>query len=226
MTFKTFDFLSPNITLYYNNKKRHSSWIGGILTIIMFSLFIFIIVQYCIIKVYPNESSLSIYRNYENEIEIYFNKSGLFHYIWIYNQNSLNNNVDHSLMQLNNLKRGIIRIYMTYTFDKYEFNSSHLRDNDHWVYDTCSGYVEDEDQKYDYSFSSCIKYYYNSNEKKYYPINDNSNFKYPFISQNQNNKNNIIGTFIEKCTNNSVLNEVLGDCYPEEKIKDNLSIFK
>ena len=225
MTFKNIDFLSPNITLYYNNKKRHSSWIGGILTIIMFSLFIYIIVQYSIIKVYPNESSLSIYRNYENDNEIYFNKSGLFHYIWIYNQNSLNNNADHNLMQLNNLKKGIIRIYMTYTFDKYEFNSSQLRDNDHWVYDTCSSYVEDEDQKYDYSFSSCIKYYYNSNKKKYYPINDNSNFKYPFISQNQNNENNIIGTFIEKCTNNSVLNEVLGDCYPEEKIKEYLTIF-
>ena len=225
MTLKNFDFLSPNITLYYNNKKRHSSWIGGILTIIMFFLFIYIIVQYSLIKVYPNQSSLSIYRNYENEIEIYFNKSGLFHYIWIYNQNILNNNIDQNLIQLNNLKRGIIRIYMTYTFDKYEFNSSQLRDIDHWVYDTCSSYVDDEDQKYDYSFSSCIKYYYNSKEKKYYSINDNSNFKYPFISQNQNNENNIFATFIEKCTNNSVLNEVLGDCYPEEKIKEYLSIF-
>jgi len=225
MTFKNFDFLSPNITLYYYNKKRHSSCIGGILTIIMFFLFIYIIVQYSIIKVYPNQSSLSIYRNYEKEIEIYFNKSGLFHYIWIYNPNSLNNNIDQNLIQLNNLKRGIIRIYMTYTFDKYEFNSSKLRDNDHWVYDTCSSYVDDEDQKYDYSFSSCIKYYYNSMEKKYYPINDNSNFKYPFISQNQNNKNNIFGTFIEKCSNNSILNEVLGDCYPEEKIKEYLSIY-
>lgn len=192
----------------------------------MIFLFIYIIVQYSIIKVYPNQSSLSIYRNYDKEIEIYFNKSGLFHYIWIYNKNTLNNNnIDQNLIQLNNLKRGIIRIYMTYTFDKYEFNSSTLRDNDHWVYDTCSSYADDEDQVYDYSFSSCIKYYYNSMEKKYYPINDNSNFKYPFISQNQNSENNIFGTFIEKCSNNSVINEVLGDCYPEEKIKEYLSIF-
>lgn len=53
---------------------------------------------------------------------------------------------------------------MTYSYNKYEFNSSKLEDNDHWVYDTCHNYANNDDIKYDYSFSSCIKYYYNSNE--------------------------------------------------------------
>ena len=227
MFLKNFDFLSPHITLFYYNKRRHSSFIGGILTILMIILFIYIIIQYSLIKVYPSESSLSLFRNYDKELNIYFNRTGISHFIWIFNENTLlNNKIDQNLIYLNNLKRGIIRVYMTYSYDRYEYNSSNLKDNDHWVYDTCSSYFENEDVKYDYSFSFCIKYYYNSNEKKYYSITDDLNFKWPFITQNQNSfENTSFGTFIETCSNNSILNEILGDCSPEEKINEYLYNF-
>ena len=227
MILKNFDFLSPHITLFYYNRRRHSSILGGILTILMIILSIYIIFQYSLIKVYPSESSLSLFRNYDKELNIYFNQSGISHYIWIYNESILlNDKIDQNLIYLNNLKRGIIRVYMTYSYDRYEYNSSNLKDNDHWVYDTCSSYSDEEDSKYDYSFSFCIKYYYNSNERQYYSIADDLNFKWPFISRNQNNfENTSFGTFIETCSNNSILNEILGDCYPEEKINEYLFNF-
>jgi hypothetical protein len=157
---------------------------------------------------------------------MYFNKTGLFHYIWIYNENIINNEINQNLIQINNLKRGIIRIYMTYSYDKYEYVSKNLKDNDHWVYDTCSTYMDEKEFKYDFAFSSCIKYYYNSKDKKYYSINDSSNFKYPFLQLNNSSFENVFfGTFIERCSNDSMINDILGDCFPEEKISEFLYNF-
>ena len=45
MFLKNCDFLSPNITLYYYNKKRHSSVIGGLLSLIMIILYIDLMVK-------------------------------------------------------------------------------------------------------------------------------------------------------------------------------------
>ena len=225
MFFNNFDFLSPNITLYYKSRKRHLSPIGGILTIVLFSFTIYLIIKVIILKSFPNESSLILYRNFDiDNTNNYFDESGLFHFLYIYNKENI---YTANEIQLNNNKKSIIRIYMTYTYDKYDYNSSNLKDNDHWVYDTCHNYVLEEDVQYDYSFSSCIKYYYNSIDKKYYSINDNANFKWPYIKENVTNfqKNGIFATFVEKCTNNSALNEIFGECYPEERINQYLSYF-
>ena len=225
MFFNNFDYLSPHITLYFKDRKRHLSPLGGFLTLIMIISLIYIIINYTILNVSTKSSSLIIYRNFEiEENNNYFNESGLFHFIYIYKDENLLNNND---IQLNNFKKGIIRIYMTYTYDKYEYNSSNLGDNDHWVYDTCHSYVNRDDLKYDYSYSSCIKYYYNSIDKKYYSIHDTDNFKWPYLRDNINEIKNktFFATFIEKCSNNSLLNEILGDCYPEEKINQYLSNF-
>ena len=225
MFLNNFDFISPNISLYFKEKRRHLSPLGGLLTIIIFFVLIYIIINYTLFKTYPNSSSLNIYRNYEIDKSFnYFNESGLFHFFWIYNNENLINNNE---LPLNNFKKGIIRIYMTYVYDKYEYNSLNLKDNDHWVYDTCHNYVDKNDLKYDFSYSSCIKYYYNSIDKKYYSILDNANFKWPYLKENiTDDKNkNFFATFIEKCSNNSVLNELFGECYSEEKIENYLSYF-
>ena len=227
MFLKKFDFLSPNITLYYYNQKRHSSSIGGLLTILLIFFAIYIIIQYSFVKVYPSSSSLLIFKNFDKDIKISFNKTGLFHYIWIFNKkNIIDDKINQNLIQLNNHKRGVIRIYMIYSSDNNNYNSSNLKDNDHWVYDTCSSYVNKEDLIFDYSFSSCIKYYYNSKDKKYYSSNDNENFKWPYIHINISKfDNTFFGIFVEKCDNNSILNEILGECYPEEKIDEYLKYF-
>ena len=227
MFLKNCDILSPNITLYYYNKKRHSSVVGGLLSLIMIIIYIYLFIHYTFFKIYASDSSLLIYRNYNKNIYNNFNDSNHLHNILIFNENNLNNNASQNLIQLNNLKRGILRIYMTYSYDNYDFNSLNLNENDHWVYDTCSNYDYIDDLKYDSSLYSCIKYYYNSDDKKYYSINDYSNFKWPFIRENitKIDKKIVFGTFIEKCTNNSNINEILGDCYSQEIINNYLSNF-
>ena len=225
MLFNNLDIISPNITLYFNDKKRHQTPIGGILTLILISITIYIIISEIILKPFPNKYSLILYRNFDiDKTYNYFDKSGLFHFLWIYNEENI---LNANEIQVNNLKKGIIRIYMTYTYDKYNYNSSNLKDNDHWVYDTCHDYVFEDDLKYDYSFSSCIKYYYNSIDKKYYSIHDNANFKWPYIREEANNlKNNIVfATFVEKCKNDSILNNIFGECYSEERINQYLSYY-
>ena len=224
MFFNKFDFLSPHITLYYNNNKRHLSPLGGLLTIIIFSFSIYMLINFFILIPFPKTSSLIMYRNFETDItNNYFNDSGLFHFIYIYNNESIEND---DAIQINSLKRGIIRIYMTYTYYNLEYNSSNLKDNDHWVYDTCNYYVNEDDIKYDYSFSSCIKYYYNSIDKKYYYINYNINFKWPYLRENITNiENTFFAIYIEKCSNNSILNNILGNCTSEEKVNEYLSSF-
>ena len=224
MFFNNFDFISPKITLFYNNKRRHLSPIGGFFSLTIFCFSLYIIVKYSVLKPFPKPSSLLIYRNFETDLtHNYFNESGLFHFIYIYNNDNIPNG---NAVQLNNFKKGIVRIFMTYSYSKYEFNSSKLEDNDHWVYDTCHNYVNDDDIKYEYSFSSCIKYYYNSIEKKYYSIHDNINFKWPFLKDNKTDFDNaIFATFVEKCSNNSVLNNILGECYSDDKINEYFSNF-
>ena len=46
MFFKSIDFLSPQISLYYDNRKRHSSIIGGFLTLILFLYTLILISSY------------------------------------------------------------------------------------------------------------------------------------------------------------------------------------
>ena len=106
-------------------------------------------------KIFPNYSSLIMYRNFEVDKTLnYFNESGLFHFIWIYKNESL---ISANELKLNNLKNGIIRIFMTYSYNNYQYNSSNLQDNDHWVYDTCHQYANKDDMKYyDFSFSSYV----------------------------------------------------------------------
>jgi hypothetical protein len=165
-----------------------------------------------------------MYRNFEVDKTLnYFNESGLFHFIWIYkNENIISTNE----LKLNTIKNGIIRIFMTYSYNNYQYNSSNLQDNDHWVYDTCHQYANKDDMKYDYSFSSCIRYYYNSIHKKYYSIHDNENFKWPNLPDNLTDIDNAFFTiFIEKCSNQSILNDIMGECYPEEKINEYLLYF-
>ena len=102
--------------------------------------------------------------------------------------------------------------------EEYKTNPELLSDSEHWVYDSCR---EGIDNKYisaelfkNISFKSglCLRYYYNSDNKNYYPIEDNINFKYPNITSSGINMDYSISTIIEKCNNNSVLTKLFGQC--------------
>ncbi len=226
MIFKTIDILSPNITFYFKSNKSHTSIIGGLLTLLLFICLVLLIIKYVIYNPLPNKNSLNIFRNFEiNYNSIFFNEtdSRIFHFFWISNDNNLEN---EEYIKFKSVKNKIIRIYMINVLNAYEYNSSDLHNYDHWVYDTCNNYVIEDDQKYDYDYSFCIQYYYNSIHKKYYSINDNVNFKWPFFKEIQSiSENSFFSIFIEQCSNNTILNSIFGECYSEEKIKKYLDIF-
>ena len=226
MFFKRIDIISPKIGLYYNNEKRHSSFFGGLLSLIFILNFLGLLIQYSIFNNLPDKLSLHLYRNYETDMtKEYFKQDelGIFHFFYLYN----NNNTEYEdLIRYKNLKNGILHIYMINLLNAFEFNSSNLYNYDHWVYDSCNNYALKEDEKYDYSFSFCIKYYYSSMSKKYFSINDKSNFKYPFFKESYFiSENSFFTVFIEKCKNNSFISNIFGKCYPEEIINNFLQIF-
>ena len=226
MFLKKLDIISPNICLYYNNKKRHSSIFGGLLSLIFILNLLGLLIQHSIFNDLPNKHSLHVYRNYDiNITSEYFNEdeSGIFHFFYLYNDNNLEY---EELIKYKQLKNGALHIYMINLFNTFEYNSSNLNNYDHWVYESCNNYALEEDIKYDYSFSFCIRHYYNSLDKKYYSINDVSNFKYPFFKQSYFiSENSFFTVFIEKCSNNSLINNILGKSHSEEKINDFLNIF-
>ena len=226
MFFKSIDFLSPQISLYYDNRKRHSSIIGGFLTLILFLYTLVLIIQYSLFNSFPNKFSLKLYRNFETDLEFQFfneSESGIFHFFYIYNNNDIDS---EELVRFKSIKNGILRIYMLNLLNPYDYNSSDLGNYDHWVYDSCHNFVIEQDKHYDYSYSFCIQYYYNHVHQRYYSVSDKSNFKWPFFKETYSiAENSFFTTFIEKCTNNSYINQILGSCYPEDRINNYFKIF-
>jgi hypothetical protein len=141
MFFKSIDFLSPQISLYYDNRKRHSSIIGGFLTLILFLYTLVLIIQYSLFNSFPNKFSLKLYRNFETDLEFqFFNESdsGIFHFFYVYNNNDIDS---EELVRFKSIKNGILRIYMLNLLNPYDYNSSDLGNYDHWVYGSCRGFV-------------------------------------------------------------------------------------
>ena len=211
---ESIDFLSPPITLFYLGKRSHTSKIGGLLIIFMFTI-ITSYISYILIDEYSKVSSV-FYKKYESEAGYYtLNKSSLFNFIQILNT------VEGRFFDKYDNKN--VRIYTLPTINT--FNESGLESQDHWLFDTCK---ENEDNKNmdknmftdikNFSHGGCIKYFYNS-AKKQYITTDNPNFKWPYLehgtSSDDNKFVNIIAT---KCSNNSIATKILGYCNPEEEI--------
>ena len=227
MSIDKIDFLSPKITFYYKGKHRHKSKFGGILTTIMLFL-IFLVITYYIycVATYRNQTTM-FYRKYESDVSYYpFNSSAIFHFFRINN-----NNDDSNFM---NIDMNLIRIIMLNNYEKYETNPNILKNIEHWVYGECNEIdfetlKNNDDKKYkDVKDNNiCIKYYYNSIEKKYYQYNNTNNFKWPYLQHGTGHDNNILlGTIIEKCNNNSITNKIFGNCKSENEIKEYLKQFK
>jgi hypothetical protein len=99
------------------------------------------------------------------------------------------------------------------------------------VYDHCRNGIDNQyiskDLFNNVSFDNglCLRYYYNSNDKIYYPIERTEKFIYPNINSSGMNMDYSVGTIIEKCSNDSILTQILGNCSNEEEIdnyiKDN-----
>ena len=82
ISFKSFDILSPRISLYYKGLLRHSSNCSGLLSIL--SVFLIIFFSYYFSKeIYDRKNPTAYYYNrfIENIHPFYFNSSGIFHSI-------------------------------------------------------------------------------------------------------------------------------------------------
>ena len=228
MFIKDFDFLSRKIGIFFHGRKRHVSIAGGILTIIMITSCV-VYIGHLIIDIFQHKSSSYVsYTKYEKDInEFSFNESGLFHFFQF---------MDIKNDNIGKYDSEYIRIYMTNLHQPYSIEQETLENNEHWIYDSCRKglddtfilrdvFMDNEDEN-DFINGACLRYYYNNNDKTYYSIEDKINFKFPVLTQKTKNNTTYLNTIIEKCSNNSISNKVLGNCAKVTEIEEYLNIYK
>lgn len=218
MSLQSLDFLSPPISLYYNDKRTHTSKISGLIVIaLMFSC-----LSYILILVYSTINHLNvtslIYKKFEWEAGFYqMNSSVLFHFFQIFCPE------DGGYFDKYDPK--YIRIYTTYVHNDLEQSQLYLYD--HWVFDECKEGVDDKEISKDlfenvvnFTNSACVRYYYNSEKKTYYTTGENE-FVWPHMEHGISRRDNVfLTTLIEKCSNESVLTDKLGYCASAESIEE------
>ena len=224
MTLKNLDYLSPKISLFFYGRRRHSAFLGGILTILMIISCFTYIFYLCLDVCKHNTSVFQYYRHLFKDPGVYLfnNTEGIFHFFQFYNPKNKS--------YYGKFNSKYIRFFMTSISDEYKSNPQILSENDHWVYDNCRDRIDNEFIDDDifantsFEYGICLRYYYNKINKKYYPIEDSNNFIYPHLANIELNMNYSIATVIEKCDNNSILTEALGFCADEKDIQDYLKV--
>ena len=226
MFFRKFDFLSPEICLFYNGQERHSSIFSGILSLFLFIFIIFLIIFLSIDFIYKKNPTAYFYNRYVDDLDVFhLNSTGIFHFIFFIHRDSGLNPIDN---------RAISIIGTELDFNEvFSYKDSEMS---HYIYDLCNekdagNLLENEniykDLKYTINNSYCIKKYYNNLTKNIYYEND-PEFIFPYLEHGASKENNRqYGIIIKKCQNDSILNN--NSCYDDdtinEYINNNLSIF-
>ena len=230
MLLKNLDYLSPQITLFYNGNRKHSTIFGAILTLVLFIISIIYITN-LIINISNHElSNFVFYRNYKTDIsQYYFNDStGIFHYFQIF---------DTKTRTFGEYNTKYVRIIMSRLYETYEENkNNNLYENEHWVYDLCRKGIDNQNldnevfnEQYSKSFEigACLRYYYDTIKHTYIKIEDKINFKYPYLIHGDGNNNNLyLETIVEKCQNSSLTKELFGNCGTQNEIDEYLEKYK
>ena len=215
------DLLSPPITLFHLERRTHTSKIGACLVIILVTLsggYISYLL-YSIIK--HNKVVSMFYKKFELEAGHYpFNSSSIFHFIQIFSSDNGG--------YFDKYDTKYIRAFTT--FVNSNFKDSDLEFYDHWVFDTCQKNIDDKhvDQflfhnVVNFTNAVCIKYFFNSTEKKYYQLEEKG-FFWPYLEHGVAQRNNIyLTTTVQKCTNDSIINELFGNCPSQKEIDEYLS---
>ena len=203
-----FDFISPKITLFYEGNKRYSSTIGGIFTIIICCVGIYAFIDQILSYINFNINNIQYYRKILNESDAYiFNndKNSIFFYINILKSVKTSVDIDLSKIRMVGLFSTSVNIRESSYFER-----------DHWLFGKCDSFNIDEElqnlAKNDLNKSMCLKFFYNTKAKKYYSI-DNKNYQFPNIVSTKH-----FNIFIYKCINNSITNQIYGDCSPENEV--------
>ena len=205
MIIQNLDFLSPEITLFFKGRYKHSSILSGVITILSYSLILAFIIIYTLDFIDRSNPTIYFFNRYVEDTGVYpLNESSLFHYI---NLIAASRNKT-TIYDFNSVRIfGIIRTLDSY-IQKYEYS-----ENNHWEYDLCN---YDEDITYKkikdlidkniFSQSACIKKYYNSKEKRYFNKGE-SGFEWPTLEHGLSHPNRTFyGIIVETCQNNSLKN--------------------
>ena len=213
---KKIDFLSPPITLFHLERRTHTSKIGGCLVIIMSSIYIGYL-TYILYHLIKHSKITSIfYQKFQFEAGYYsFNTSSIFHFLQIYSSERGG--------FFDKFDKKYIRAYMTYI--KTNVSYSNLELYDHWLFDMCENNVDNKNIESElfehitnFTNAACIRYYYNSSERKYYFFQEEG-FIWPHIEHGLSHRENVyLTTSVQKCINNSVINNILGNCSSQEEI--------
>ena len=205
MNIQNLDFLSPEITLFFKGRYKHSSILSGVKTILSYSLILAFIIIYTLDFIDRSNPTIYFFNRYVEDTGAFpLNESSLFHYI---NLIAASRNKT-TIYDFNSVRIfGIIRTLDSY-IQKYEYS-----ENNHWEYDLCN---YDEDITYKkikdlidkniFSQSACIKKYYNSKEKRYFNKGE-SGFEWPTLEHGLSHPNRTFyGIIVETCQNNSLKN--------------------
>ena len=161
------------------------------------------------------------HKKFEYEAGYYsFNSSSIFHFIQIYSPENGG--------YFGKYDSRYIRAYTTYVRSNFSYDNLDLYD--HWVFDSCNKDIDYKglepylfDNIENFTNGVCIRYYYNSSERKYYNLEEKG-FLWPYLEHGIAHKNNkYLTTIIEKCSNNSKINDIFGNCPPQKDIDDYLS---
>ncbi len=164
------DILSSPITIYYNKREKHSSFISVFLSFIIYFTGLFLTIYFFIDFLKRKYPSTFFYKTIlEDTGKIYLNKSDFFHFLNIYSNNSYDNTDNY--------------IVVGFISNNSEYNAFGEKEMDYWIYDKC----DESDLEYfigkinytEFNRGLCLKKFYNSNEKEFYNINE-SKFEYPY----------------------------------------------
>ena len=209
-----FDFISPNITLYYRSNLKHSSIPSVIISIFSIIILLVLSVIFSLDFIMHKNPSAYYYHEYVEDAGIYpLNSSQMFHFITI----------GEAIPSFSFDPRAISLIGVSVTDDIILANNNES-EYDHWIYDFCEGekdaldkmiYLSEFKNRFEQK-GLCVKKFYDSKTKKI--INsDDINFQYPILAHGNSNPNEVLyGVFMQRCQNNSILNNYT--CYDSDKI--------
>ena len=198
MIFKKFDFISPQITLYFKGNTIHPSIFSGIVTIISYLIILVFGIFYTLSFIYKKDPKIYFFTRYIEDAGTFpLNASSMFHFIqMVTTDDNKYHPIDFDAVRFIGLEE---------TIDNY-MNIINLYDYDHWEYGPCDNKTDTKGIEHlitqDYfEQSACIKKYFNSKDQLYYYKND-INFKWPIILKGCSNPNRTFyGVIMEKCKN-------------------------
>ena len=231
MPISSFDFISPKITLKYNGRNSHISRIGGFLSLCLF-ITICILVFYCFWSlIEPRFYSFLLYEENSNDSKLSqkINFSGINHFLQIYSHTN-----DGWFGDIDNKNIIIYAVKENNKIYRNNYFSEKLSDTEHWLYDKCDKInninmnLFDEISNYvkNYTSSICIRFYFNPKDQRYYEIG-NDGYVEPYLETSKvGEKQYPFKIIIEKCLNNSFINNNIGyTCNSEININKYFDIY-